>query len=691
MKKTSLFLFLLILSISIFSGQHNKNQEGRKSAFPCFSNTGDLIFLFEQEGEGIFLGEQKIPWQNEIQKEKLLIKGNASSPTIKIDNQNRMWIAWQEEDLGRLDVYLACLEDGQLKYRNKISENFKGENTSPSLESDLNGNTWMTWINNNENHSRILVKDIKNGRTWQVNSSSISLAYTPRIAIDKTNIVWIFWVSQQNDQDVIFVSHFDGIDWSENSSLHKDSRYPHINPEVCLDIKGYPWIVWSAYDGKDYEIWYSYWNGREWSTETRITDNSGISDIYPHIAFLPGNLPLVAWSQMGIESHVFLVLREKGKWSQEIRIDSENGWNRKPRLAVSGFNIGIVWDNVTESKSYIRMKILTYPDLFQENSRKKTMRHFPARTHYPRKKTKVFTLNSDLNDEEYIAFGDSITYGVLSRTWFPDKGYVPRLEHLLRSHFSAPKVLNRGIPGEQTLEGLARIETVLTQDKSKNLLLMEGTNDMTGGIPSETTAFNIEEMIKKCIQFDVFPLIATIIPRSDILWSLGIRDRTLLFNKLLEKIVPAYSLPLVDQYGTFMDYPDGYLSLFSDGAHPNELGYELMAEAWFESIKKIPLPPVNLKAERKINKYLFYDEHINVVTWEANPLLFPEIQLANYQIFRKKDEESDKDFEMIATVPADTFVFLDRKVLPTQIYNYYIQAESIEGIRGPVSITTTDR
>jgi lysophospholipase L1-like esterase len=602
-----------------------------------------------------------------------------------------MWIAWQEEDLGRLDVYLACLEDGQLKYRNKISENFKGENTSPSLEFDLNGNTWMTWINNNENHSRILVKDIKNGRTWQVNSSSISLAYTPRIAIDKTNIVWIFWVSQQNDQDVIFVSHFDGVDWSENSSLHKDSRYPHINPEVCLDIKGYPWIVWSAYDGKDYEIWYSYWNGREWSTETRITDNSGISDIYPHIAFLPGNLPLVAWSQMGIESHVFLVLREKGKWSQEIRIDSENGWNRKPRLAVSGFNIGIVWDNVTESKSYIRMKILTYPDLFQENSRKKTMRHFPARTHYPRKKTKVFTLNSDLNDEEYIAFGDSITYGVLSRTWFPDKGYVPRLEHLLRSHFSAPKVLNRGIPGEQTLEGLARIETVLTQDKSKNLLLMEGTNDMTGGIPSETTAFNIEEMIKKCIQFDVFPLIATIIPRSDILWSLGIRDRTLLFNKLLEKIVPAYSLPLVDQYGTFMDYPDGYLSLFSDGAHPNELGYELMAEAWFESIKKIPLPPVNLKAERKINKYLFYDEHINVVTWEANPLLFPEIQLANYQIFRKKDEESDKDFEMIATVPADTFVFLDRKVLPTQIYNYYIQAESIEGIRGPVSITTTDR
>jgi lysophospholipase L1-like esterase len=691
MKKTNLFLLLLILSISIFSGQHNKNQEGRKSAFPCFSNNGDLIYLFEQEGEGIILGEQKIPWQNEIQKEKLLIKGNASSPTIKIDNQNRMWIAWQEEDLGRLDVYLACLEDGQPKYRNKISEKFNGDNTSPSLAFDLNGNTWMTWINNNENHSRILVTDIKNGRTWQVNTSSTSLVYTPRIAIDKTNIVWTFWVSQQNDQDVIFVSHFDGIDWTENSSLNKDSRCPHITPEVCLDIKGYPWIVWSAYDGKDYEIWYSYWNGREWSTETRITDNSGISDIYPHIAFLPGNIPLVAWSQMGIESHIFVVLREKGKWSQKIRIDSENGWNRNPRLAVSGFNIGIVWDNVTDSQSYIRTKILTYPDLFQENSRKKTARRFPLRTHYPRKKTKTFNLNSDLNDEEYIAFGDSITYGVLSRTWFPDKGYVPRLELLLRLHFSAAKVLNRGIPGEQTLEGLARIETVLTKDKSKHLLLMEGTNDMTGGIPSETAAFNIEEMIKKCIQFGVYPLIATIIPRSDILWHLGVRDRTLLFNTLLEEIVPSYSLPLVDQYGTFMDHPDGYLSLFSDGAHPNELGYELMAEAWFGSIKKIPLPPVNLKAERRINKYLFYDEHINVITWGANPLLFPEIQLANYQIFRKKDEESDNDFEMIATVPADTFVFWDRKVSPAQIYNYYIQAESIEGIKGPVSITTSDR
>ncbi len=691
MKKTRPFLFLLIFSILLYSGQHNKNQEGRKSVFPCFSSKGDFLFLFEQEGEGIFLGKQNIPWQNELQKEKLLIKGNVFSPTIRADNQSRMWIAWQEEDLGKLDIYLACLEDGQLKFRDKISENFEGENTSPSFEFDLYGNIWMTWINNDENHSRILVKNTKNGKTWQVNSSSTSFTYTPKIAVDRTNIVWAFWVSQQNGRDVIFVSHFDGVDWSENSSLNEDSRYPHITPEVCLDIKGYPWIVWSAYDGKDYEIWYSYWNGREWSTETQITNNSGISDIYPHLAFLPGNIPLVAWSQMGIESHVFLALREKGKWSQEIRIDSENGWNRRPRLTVFGFNIGIAWENVIDNKSYIRTKILTYSDLFQKKFIKKTIRHLPIRTHLPRKKTKAFTLNLDLNDEEYIAFGDSITYGVLSRTWFPDKGYVPRLEHLLRLQFSAAKVLNRGIPGEQTLEGLARIETVLTQDKSKHLLLMEGTNDMTGGIPSETAAFNIEEMIKKCIQFGVYPLIATIIPRSDILWHFGIRDRTILFNTLLEEIVPSYSLPLVDQYGTFMDHPDGYLSLFSDGAHPNELGYELMAETWFESIKKIPLPPVNLKAERKINKYLFFDEHINVVTWEANPLLFPEIQLANYQIFKKKYEDSDQDFEMIATVPADTFVFWDRKVSPAQIYNYYIQAESIEGIKGPVSITTTDR
>jgi len=691
MKKTCSFFLLPIILILIFSGKTNKNQEGRKAAFPCFSENGELIFLFEQEGEGIVLGKQNTHWQNEILKEKLLIEGNAFSPTIKTDNQNRIWIAWQEEDFGRLDVYFACLEDRQLKCRNKISENFEGENTSSSFDFDLKGNPWMTWINNNQNHSRVLVKDIKNEKTWQINSLSTSFAYTPKIAVDSTNIVWTFWVSKQDGQDVIFVSHFDGMDWSENSSLNNDSRYPHITPEVCLDIKGYPWIVWSAYDGKDYEIWYSYWNGREWSIEAQITDNSGVSDIYPCIAFLPGNIPLVAWSQMGIESQVFLVLGEKGKWSQKIRINSEAGWNRKPRMAVSGFNIGIVWDNVIDSRSYIRMKILTYPDLSQENTQKITLHRLPGRTPYTRKKSKVLSADLDLNEEEYLAFGDSITYGVLSRTWFPDKGYVPRLEQLLRSHFSAAKVLNRGVPGERTFEGLARIETVLNQDKSKYLLLMEGTNDMTGGIPSETAAFNIEEMIKKCLQFDVYPLIATIIPRSDLFWNLGIRDRTLLFNKLLKKIVPSYSLPLADQYGIFMDFPDGYLNLFSDGAHPNELGYELMAETWFENIKKIPLPPINLKAERKTNLYLFYDEQINVVTWEANPLLFPEIRLANYRIFRKKYEETDQDIEMIAIIPADTFEFWDRKVLPVQIYNYYIQAESIEGIKGPLSTTATDR
>jgi len=694
MKKVSVFFLMLLLSFLFFLGQSTKPQVEGKSVFPLFANNGDFVFLFEKEDKGIALGKQKNPWQNEVQQEILLVEGIASSPSLKRDKQKRMWAIWEGQDSGRMNVYLAYLEGDRLKCKEKVNKDFGGDNLSPSFEFDLNGNAWVTWINNFNNLTRVLVKDMKNGRTWQVNSPNTFTAYTPRIAIGRMNTVWIFWVSIREGQNEIFCNCFDGNVWSEQYSLNRKSHYPHISPEVCVDMNGYPWVVWSAYDGTDYEIWYSSWDGMRWSTESRITDNKRISDVFPFIAFLPENIPLVVWSQMGTKSQIFLKYRLGEDWSRDIKISGEDGWNRNPRLAVSHNKIGIVWENVKDSKPNVQTRILFSLDMNYPERKEKKARHFPKRNHFFSKKihSSFFKLTSnDLDDKEYIAFGDSITYGVISRTWFPDKGYVPRLEHLLREEFIPAVVLNRGIPGEQTLEGLARLETVIIQDKSKYILIMEGTNDMSGGIPSETAAFNIEEMINKCIQSGVFPLVATIIPRSDELWHFGVRKRTLLFNELINEIVPSHFLPLVDQYNVFMDYPDGFRALFSDGAHPNESGYELMAEAWLENIKKIPLPPANLHVERKINKLLFFDEHINIITWEMNPLFPLGVQLAKYHIFRKKDEESDDKFEIIASVPADTFLFMDRNVINTQIYRYNIQTEDIEGIRGPVSSSVIDR
>ena len=63
----------------------------------------------------------------------------------------------------------------------------------------------------------------------------------------------------------------------------------------------------------------------------------------------------------------------------------------------------------------------------------------------------------------YVAFGDSVTEGVGDEE---GGGYPPRLEALLIARGRDADVRNRGVSGETTVDGLARIDSVIAQGGS---------------------------------------------------------------------------------------------------------------------------------------------------------------------------------------------------------------------------------
>lgn len=198
-------------------------------------------------------------------------------------------------------------------------------------------------------------------------------------------------------------------------------------------------------------------------------------------------------------------------------------------------------------------------------------------------------------------------------------------------------------------------------------------------------------MIKKCFQNGVYPLLGTVIPRADSFWEGSIRQNTLLLNDLLRALASELKISLTDHYETFILHPTGYLDLFSDGAHPNEAGYQKIAESWFQSLDRIPWPPVNFTVERKTDKVLFYEQAVNVLNWEENPLLSPQTQIERHIIYRKTNDESGLDFVVVAVVLGDSLFYLDRDVSPDLAYSYFIRAEDGSGLEGPASSTVNDR
>jgi acyl-CoA thioesterase-1 len=92
-----------------------------------------------------------------------------------------------------------------------------------------------------------------------------------------------------------------------------------------------------------------------------------------------------------------------------------------------------------------------------------------------------------------VCFGDSLTAGYGTD---PGESYPDQLQKLLDAKGYEYRVLNSGISGNTTKDGLDRIERVVA--KHPKVVVVEfGGNDGLRGLPLEQTQTNIAEMIER--------------------------------------------------------------------------------------------------------------------------------------------------------------------------------------------------
>jgi lysophospholipase L1-like esterase len=519
------------------------------------------------------------------------------------------------------------------------------------------------------------VKNLHSERVWLANRDFPVSASTPRLIAGVDQKIWVFWVGQDRGRDEIFVSVFDGNGWSRPYKLNSSDRFPHLSPGVALDGNGFPWIVWSAYDGRDYEIYCSHWNGRTWSEEEKITDNDR-TDSSPAVAFVYGTVPIVVWSQSSGKASSLAGKYKSGlDWSHEIQIASSHGhFYKSPKIAVREGRLGISWQS-SEDIEFLSIS-------FQELDRLPSLS--AKRSDYPP------ILNPALNDNQHTGFGDSITYA-------DEHGYLPKLEVMLSQKYGSSKVFNEGIGGEETTDGLARMDSVLAAHPARYLMLMEGTNDIIFlEVSMDTVAFNLEAMARKCLNYGAFPLLATIIPRNDWRWFLPIyRNRIFDLNSKIRSLTDKIKIPLVDQFNAFYNYPvdqGGWTSLLlPDGVHPNEKGFYFMAETWLGVIVPLPFPPANLRLQRIFNEVLFYRQPGNMLRWLNSSKLAAPDQVEGYRIYRKEQSGGAKKFELLVFLSRSLFLdlpeylYFDIRIVQSSKYTYVISALRKDGIEGPCS------
>ena len=202
----------------------------------------------------------------------------------------------------------------------------------------------------------------------------------------------------------------------------------------------------------------------------------------------------------------------------------------------------------------------------------------------------------------YIAFGDSVT----AADGFDDPsfpcpshcGYPGRLEDLLQGAGEQATVVNAGLGGEKTPEGLTRLDQVLADQGGDVLLLMEGTNDISVGISVETTIFDLKAMADKATSQGLTTVHATVIPRiPDAKKGDGDNVITRQLDWRIRDVAHNQSRKLADNFEVFDAYPNHFQEIYHPGGdavgHPNAAGFDLMAHTFFDVLQGTDsVPPV---------------------------------------------------------------------------------------------------
>jgi len=169
------------------------------------------------------------------------------------------------------------------------------------------------------------------------------------------------------------------------------------------------------------------------------------------------------------------------------------------------------------------------------------------------------------NGEVVLAFGDSLTFGTGAS---PGEAYPAQLQTLI-----GRKVINAGVPGEITADGLRRLPDVLEEVQPKLLILCHGGNDFLRKQSEAAAASNVRAMIKLARDKDIgVVLIAT--PKPGL--SISPPD-------FYAEIAKEFAIPFNN------DLLKGILrdnDLKSDLIHPNAKGYAQIAETLAKLLKK---------------------------------------------------------------------------------------------------------
>jgi len=187
----------------------------------------------------------------------------------------------------------------------------------------------------------------------------------------------------------------------------------------------------------------------------------------------------------------------------------------------------------------------------------------------------------------YMAFGDSITDGDGSSD---EAGYRNRLQAKLDAWFGEGSIENQAIGGTRSNAGAERINDSLASVHPAYTLILYGTNDWNDSRCRNAfpcfTVDSLRRMVRAAKDRHSLPVVSTIIPSNtgyDARVPPARNVWVASMNELIVQMGHEEGAVVADPFTAFMAVPDFHTLMF-DHVHPNDAGYDILTQVWFDAI-----------------------------------------------------------------------------------------------------------
>jgi lysophospholipase L1-like esterase len=149
--------------------------------------------------------------------------------------------------------------------------------------------------------------------------------------------------------------------------------------------------------------------------------------------------------------------------------------------------------------------------------------------------------------------------------------------------FSGKPYINRGISGQTTPQMLIRFRQDVIALKPKVVVILAGTNDIAGNTGPSTLEMiedNLTSMDVLAKAANIKVILCSVLPVYDFPWAPGQKpaEKIAMLNQWIKSYALDNGCIYLDYYSSMVDSRKGMKTEYStDGVHPNEAGYKVMA------------------------------------------------------------------------------------------------------------------